>query len=187
MFFLLSSAIFFTPYAKFYWAGTFLVILVSLAVFTLLLIGWEKIKYTGSLEWFIRTVTNNLVPARKKRFDPSVKWWQKGQVDVEGAFYNPEWIDLVDPAEEKAKDEQQFLEKQSESKLALILSIVGLVTIILNAASIFGLFVSLRARKLEGKNRKNTRALIISIVGCVLFAAFYIVCFSIKIGVLGIF
>ncbi len=187
MFFLLSSAIFFTPYAKFYWAGTFLVILVTLAVFTLLLIGWEKIKYTGSLEWFIRTVTNNLVPARKKRFDPSVKWWQKGQVDVEGAFYNPEWIDLEDPEEEKAKDEKKFLKNQSESKLALILSIVGLVTIILNAASIFGLFVSLRARKIEGKNRKNTRALIISIVGCVLFAAFYIVCFSIKIGVLGIF
>jgi hypothetical protein len=61
------------------------------------------------------------------------------------------------------------------------------VTIILNAASIFGLFVSLRARKLEGKNKRNTQALIISIVGCVLFAAFYIVCFILKIGILGLF
>jgi hypothetical protein len=186
MFYLLSYAIYFTPYAKFYWAGTLLVIIVVLAIYTLLLIGWEKIKYIGSLEWFIRTINNNLVPARKQRFDSTVKWWQKGQIDVEGAFYNPEWIDLVDPVEEKEKNEEQFIEEKYESRLALTLSLVGLFTIILNAASIFALFASLRARKLEGKNKKNTRAFIISIVGCVFFAAFYIACFSIKIGLLGI-
>ncbi|NHJ31691.1 MAG: hypothetical protein FK732_02405 [Asgard group archaeon] len=186
IFFFLSWIIKPAPYDKFFWPGTVLTVAVALGVYTLLLYGWEKIKYTGSIEWIIRTINNNLIPLRRQRFDPSVKWWQKGQVDVEGAFYNPEWIDLVDPDEEKEKNKEEFLEEKYESRLALRLSLIGLFTILLNAASIFGLFASLRARKLEGKNKKNTRALIISIVGCVLFAAFYIVCFSLKISALGI-
>ncbi|MHA1126572.1 MAG: hypothetical protein ACTSO7_11735 [Candidatus Heimdallarchaeota archaeon] len=187
VFFFSSWAIFFTPYAKFYWAGTFLVIFITLIVFYLLLIVWEKLKYVGSLEWMIRTIANNIVPARRKRFDPSVKWWRRGHIDVEGTFYNPEWIDFVDPEEEKAKNEEQYLLEERDSKFALILSIVGLASLIFNAMSIFGLFVSLRARRMEGINKRNTAALIISIIGCVFFVAFYVVCSIVKIGVLGIF
>jgi len=187
MFFLLSSAIFATPYAKFFWPGTFLTILVTLIVYYLIMIGWEKIKYIGSLEWMIRTFTNNVVPARRKRFDPSVKWWQRGLIDVEGTFYNPEWIDLVNPEEEKEQHEEQFVAKERDSKLALILSIVGLASLIFNVVSIFGLFVSINARKIEGKNKRNTAALIISIIGCVFLVAFIVVCSIVKIGALGIF
>jgi hypothetical protein len=186
VFFFLSWAIYFTPYAKFYWAGTFLVIIVTLLVYYLILIGWEKIKYVGSLEWMIRTIANSIVPLRRKRMDKNLKWWQRGQIDVDSIFYNPEWIDLIDPEEEKEKNEEKFLAEKSDSKLALILSIVGFVTIIFNAISIFGLFVTIRARKMEGKNKHNLAALILSIIGCVVFVAFYIASFIIKIGSLGL-
>ncbi|NHJ05944.1 MAG: DUF1624 domain-containing protein [Candidatus Heimdallarchaeota archaeon] len=186
MFYLLSIAFFPVAYTKFYWGGTFLVIIASLLVYMLFLLGWERIKYIGSLEWFIRTFNNNVIPVNRKRFDISVKWWQKGQIDVEGVFYHPEWIDLVNPNEEKKQNEEQVISEQRDSKLALILSIVGLVTLIFNAASIFGLFVSLNARKLEGKNKRNTASIILSIIGCVLFVTFYIICFIIKIGSLGL-
>ncbi|MFW9921927.1 MAG: hypothetical protein ACFFDW_01415 [Candidatus Thorarchaeota archaeon] len=61
------------------------------------------------------------------------------------------------------------------------------MTIIFNAVSIFGLVISLNARKIDGKNKRNNAALILSIIGCVLFVAFYVVGFSIKIGALGLF
>ncbi|MGC9780419.1 MAG: hypothetical protein HZR80_14325 [Candidatus Heimdallarchaeota archaeon] len=182
----MSLALYGNPYNKLFWPGTFLTIFLTLIVYLLLLFGWEKIKYIGSLEWFIRTFTNNVVPARKQKFDSSVKWWQKGLVDVEGTFYNPEWIDLVNPEEDKVKNEELFLSEKRDSKLALILSIVGLVTIVLNAASIFGLFVSLNARKIEGRSKLNNAALIISIIGCVFFVTFYTISFIIKIGALGL-
>ena len=186
VFYLLSMAFFPVAYTKFYWSGTFLVIIISLAVYMLLLFGWEKIKYIGSLEWFIRTFNNNVIPINRKKFDPSVKWWQKGLIEVDDLFYNPEWIDLADPVEEKTQNEEQLIAEQRDSKLALILSIVGLVTIIFNAVSIFGLFVSINARKLEGKNKRNTAAIVLSIIGCVLFLAFYTICFIIKISSLGL-
>lgn len=181
-----SSLILSTPYAKFFWGGTLLTIFVTLVIFSFFLLGWERIKYIGSLEWFIRTITNNIIPARKQTFDSTVKWWQRGEIDVENTFTNPDWIDLVDPAEEKEENKDEFLLEHKDSKLALILSIVGLVTLIFNAASIFGLFVTINARKIEGKNKKNTAALVLSIIGCVFFVAFYAVCFSVKIGSLGL-
>jgi hypothetical protein len=192
MFFLMSLAIKQVAYEKLFWAGTFLTIFVTLLIYYLLLLGWEKIKYIGSLEWFIRTFNNNVIPVRRKKFDPSVKWWQRGQIDVERIFYHPEWIDLNNPVEvnETEENNEAIIEQQSseerESKFALILSIVGLVTIIFNAVSIFGLFVSLNARKTDGINKRNKAALIMSIIGCVLFTGFYVFCLSVKVGTLGI-
>ncbi|NHJ87881.1 MAG: hypothetical protein FK734_20630 [Asgard group archaeon] len=174
-------------YTKLFWGGTFLTIGVALGVYILLLYFWEKVKYTGSLEWLLRTFNNNVIPVNRKRFDESTKWWQRGQIDTDKQFYNAQWIDLVEPLEQKEQNEEQFLVEQKESKLALILSIIGSVTIIFNIISIFGLFASINARKIEGKNKRNKAAFILSIIGCVLFVAFYVVCFTVKIGVLGIF
>jgi hypothetical protein len=192
MFFLMSLAINQAAYERLFWAGTFLTIFVTLLVYYLLLLGWERIKYIGSLEWIIRTFTNNVIPVRRKKFDPSVKWWQRGQIDVERTFYHPEWIDLNNPEEVNEAEEhsEAVIDKQPseerESKLALILSIVGLITIIFNAVSIFGLFISLNARKTDGINKRNKAALIMSIIGCVLFTGFYVFCLSVKVETLGI-
>jgi len=186
-FYFISSLLTIEPYQKLFWGGLFVTIFLAYLLYFMILKGWEKINYIGSLEWIIRTIANNLVPTRKKRFDSSVKWWQKGQINVERTFYNPTWINLSDPILEKEQNEEQFVKEKRDSKFALILSIVGLATVIFNVMSIFGLFVSLNARKIEGKNKQNKIALIISIIGTILFATFYIVCFSVKIGSLGLF
>lgn len=181
LFCLISSLFYFTPYARLPWWGTFIVIGLTFLIFHFILKGWEKLKYTGSLEWFIRTVTYNIVPARKDAFDESVKWWQKGQINSEKIFYNPEWIDLND-----TEDNKTCLQKK-ESKFSFKLSLIALCSILFIVVNIISLFVSLRARKLEGKNKHNTAGLAISITGIVLLSALIIVSLSIKTGALGLF
>ena len=179
-----SSIIFFTPYALLPWYGVFLTIILTYAVYYLILWAWEKIKYTGSLEWVIRTITNNLVPARKDRFASDVKWWQKGQVDVERTFYNANWINLGEVEEQKDKPDRILNE---ESKFALRLSLIGLCSIIFIVLNIISLFISINSRKKDGKNKQNIAALAISITGIVLIVAFVIIGSIVPIGELGIF
>jgi uncharacterized membrane protein len=171
-----SSIIYFTPYALLPWYGVFLTMILTYGIYYLILWLWEKAKYTGSLEWFIRTVTNNLIPARKDRFSKDAKWWQKGQVDVERSFYNADWIELGEVKEEK-----------EDSKYAFRLSLIGLCSIIFIVLNIISLFISINARKKEGKNKQNTAALIISIIGCVFILVGIILGSIFKIGVLGLF
>lgn len=183
IFFLISLMITKVPYQKLFWSGTVLSIFLTLVVFSLILYGWEKIKYTGSLEWFIRTVTNNLVPARKDRFDKSMKWWQKGQVDVENTFYNAEWVNL-DTTETEVEKEKT---NDSDSRFAIRLALVSLCSIFFIVVNIISLFVSLRAKKIEGKNKHNTAGLAISISGVVILVGVLITTLVIKVGALGLF
>jgi len=99
--------IFQVPYKKPFWWGTFLILFLTLAIFTLLLWLWEKIKYIGSLEWFIRTFTNNIVPARRRLFGEGVKWWQRGQIDPDRVFYNVDWIEFTDTNEPSTNKETE--------------------------------------------------------------------------------
>ena len=171
------------PYQKLFWSGTVLSIFLTLVVFSLILYGWEKIKYTGSLEWFIRTVTNNLVPARKDRFDKSMKWWQKGQVDVENTFYNADWIDLDTTETEVEKSKTS----DNDSRFSFRLALISLCSIFFIVVNIISLFVSIRARKIEGKNKHNTAGLAISISGIVMLVGVLITTLVIKVGALGLF
>lgn len=175
VFCLTSSIIYFTPYALLPWYGVFFTMILTYGLYYLILWAWEKAKYTGSLEWFIRTVTNNLIPARKDRFTKDTKWWQKGQVDVERTFYNAEWIELGE------------VKEKEDSKYALRLSLIGLCSIIFIFLNIISLFVAINSRKKEGKNKQNTAALIISIIGIVFIVTGIIVGSILKIGALGIF
>jgi hypothetical protein len=187
VYFFTSWAITSKPYGKLFWGGTIVTIIAALGVYSLLLWGWEKINYVGSLEWMIRLIANNVIPARKERYGPEVNWWKKGEIEVEKIFYKPKWISLQNPGkEEEEKREEIIREQKKNSTFGLTLAIIGLVTVIFNAASIFGLFVTMDARKKEGKNKKNTAALVLSIIGCVAFVAFYVVCFTVKIGTLGL-
>jgi hypothetical protein len=171
-----SSIIYFTPYALLPWYGVFLTMILTYGIYYLILWLWEKAKYIGSLEWVIRTTTNNLIPARRDRFPKDAKWWQKGQVNVDLSFYNAEWIELGKVREEK-----------EDSKYALRLSLIGLCSIIFIVLNIISIFISINARKIEGKNRQNTAALIISIIGIILIVTGIIVGSILPIGALGIF
>jgi hypothetical protein len=190
IFFLVSLLLTQNYYQPVLWGGIFLILIVTLAVFILLLWLWEKIKYIGSLEWIIRTFTNNVVPVRRKSFEEGTKWWQRGQVDVQRTFYNANWINLEDTQSE-AIDETPIAEidktKKKESKLALILSIVGVFSILFILISIVGLVVSIEARRNDGKNKMNTAALVLSIIGCVLLLGLIITSFILPIGTLGLF
>lgn len=179
VFFLTSLLFTGTAYQKFGWGGTFTTIIVTYSIYSLILFGWEKINYIGSLEWIIRSITNNVVPTRRQSFDPSVKWWQRGQVDVKNTFYNASWINLVEISGEPKEIE--------ESRLALRLSLIGFCSILFIVLNIISLFITINARKVDGKNRHNTAALIISILGITVIVAFIVVGSILPIGVLGIF
>jgi hypothetical protein len=62
---------------------------------------WEKVGYIGSLEWCMLTVVYAIVPARKagRQEEMRKSWWQKGKLDVNNAFYNAEWLDIVEKEE----------------------------------------------------------------------------------------
>jgi len=179
-----SLMIYRIPFQKLFWSGTVLAIVLSLIAYSVILYGWEKIKYIGSIEWFIRLIANNLVPARKDRFGESVKWWQKGHIDVENTFYNPEWLDM-DATETDI--EKEAITKPKDSVLSFRLAMVGLCSIFFIVVSFLSLYFSIISRKTEGKNKYNTAGLAISIVGIVLLFGVLITTLSIKIGALGLF
>ncbi|HUU77089.1 MAG TPA: hypothetical protein VMX55_02005 [candidate division Zixibacteria bacterium] len=192
VFFLTSLMLTKDAYQPLFWGGVFLTIVLTYLLYSLILFGWEKINYIGSLEWFIRTFTNNVIPARRKKFDSSVKWWQRGQVDVEKTFYNVDWINLGNAELDnkvfnEKSDEEKKLVNLEDSKFALSISLIGLCSILFIVLNILSLFVAIKTRKTEGKNKYNIAALIISIIGIVLFVALIIVTLILPIGILGIF
>jgi hypothetical protein len=198
------------------WAGTALTIILAFAIFIFILWLWEKISYLGSLEWIIRSITNNALKIRRDKInanahlrapDPSelkssskarkiwlriqgkavdnkLKWWQKGQIDVKNQFYNAKWIDIVD--EKETTTEIKDTTKLTDSKVSLVMGIIGLSTFFLFPCCIFGLIYGLKSRKSEGKNRQNTAAIILSIITMVIFTALTIVLFIIKAEILGL-
>ena len=177
-----------TPYQRFGWGGTFLTLFITLLILSVILWLWEKIKYVGSFEWFIRLITNNAIPIRRERFDASTKWWQRGQLDVENVFYDADWIEIEEEkTTDKDLDKDELKSTLNDSKLSFILSLVGLCSILFVIASIPALIISLRARKLEGKNYKNKAATIISIITIVLLTAFIVVSLILKTELLGLF
>jgi hypothetical protein len=195
-------------YRKPLWFGLLVVMILTILVYSLILWGWEKIGYIFSLEWFIRTIANNAVPIRRERFPEDTKWWQRGQINAQTSFYNVDWVDLsptprgtidisssdslsVDEPKQKASVvnpiERMEDFEQRDSRLALTISLVGLCSVLFIIVSIFGLLVSISARKHEGKNKTNQAALIISCIAIILLISAIVVLSILKIGVLGIF
>jgi len=177
------------------WLGTTLTLILTLVIYSLVLWLWEKIKYTGSLEWFIRTFTNNVIPLRRQRFDPSVKWWQKGQIDVNKVFYNAKWVNIggssyVAKNISTEKSTETVIDTQNEpndSKLAFRISLVGLFSIFFFPLNIFGIFFAILARKRDGVNNHNKAALSLSIIGTIFMIGILVTLFALPIDILGLF
>ncbi|MHA1221586.1 MAG: hypothetical protein ACTSQB_07620, partial [Candidatus Heimdallarchaeota archaeon] len=189
----LTSLMFYqTHYQKLLWFGMFVVIILTISIYSLILWGWEKIGYILSLEWFIRTIANNAVPLRRQRFPEDTKWWQRGLIDAQRNFYNVDWVNIsstpsstiddssfdslsIDELKEKVNIENPMDKMnefdQSDSKLALILSIVGLCSGLFIVVSFFG----------------YQAALIISSITIGLLVVAIVVLSILKIGILGIF
>ncbi|HUT81696.1 MAG TPA: hypothetical protein VMZ29_10890 [Candidatus Bathyarchaeia archaeon] len=203
-----SLVAFGTHYQKPLWLGMGVIAILTVAFYSLILWLWEKIGYILSLEWFIRTMTNNIVPIRRQRFPEDTKWWQRGQINAQTSFYNVDWVNLsptpsgaIDASstdtvlagklDEKASIVSQMDKTkdltQRDSRLALTISIVGLCSVLFILVSIFGLILSISARKNEGKNKTNQAALIISSITIVLLLVGVVILSILKIGILGIF
>ncbi|MBN1329761.1 MAG: hypothetical protein JXA54_09835 [Candidatus Heimdallarchaeota archaeon] len=204
-FFIMWELVSLLTYQKHYepqqWGGTALIIVYTLGFYSLVLWGWEKIGYIGSLEWFIRTITNNVVPVRRQRFDKSVKWWQRGLIDVDKVFYNANWVNIhsqtisstssgmtsKNTTEEPREEMIIGQPKNDESKLALIIALVGFLSVLFVLLSFIALPLSIHARRQEGKNKQNKAALYISVITIILLITIILILFELPIGLLGLF
>ena len=139
---------------------------------------WEKVGYIGSLEWCIATIGLNLIPGKKGTKNAEKPWWQKGQLDVQNAFYNAEWQNIVNEDEIKH-------DALAESRFAAKLALIGLFSIIFIPACLVAWRLSLTAERTEGKNKYNQVAKIVSIIGSCLFIGVLAVLFILTPHMLG--
>jgi len=164
---------------QFGWDITLVLLAASWGSCFLILWAWEKVGYIGGIEWMMGEVAALLGPNYRKTKGSQkerAKWYEHGMMDVKALFYNPLWLDII-PRDDESK------KKQSDSILAFKLGILGLF---IGLFSIISLGITMLARKEEGINTYNKRALVISIVGIGLMLGLIIVTSMITLSALGI-
>ncbi len=173
LFYFIVSSILTAPYVRLGWGGTLLVVLCSVLTFYVLTLGWEKIQYIGSLEWMIGTISNLAIPGKKSR--KKQKWWQKGQLQVEDAFYNADWINIV------TKDD--FTPENSpDANLSFKLGRLGFIFF---PFSFIALFLALNAEKTESKNPYRKKGKNRAIIGIISFLIITASLITLKISTFG--
>ncbi len=149
------------------WGLTGLIILITLAIFHVINLAWEKIGYIGSIEWCIGRIASVLIPARKKArpeeeaassgsAEARDKRLRYGMLDVEGTFYNAQWVNLV-------QADEAYHSAKSDSKVLSRLALFTLIPVFMPAA-LFLLPAVRTARKVEGRNPWSTKAYTICLV-----------------------
>ena len=152
------------------WGETFLAMLITFALYTAVLYLWGLVNYRFSFEWFMKSIGYILLPIRRIDALKKKKWWQKGDIDLERTFYNAEWINMVEETD-------GYHKTKTDSKISMIFSILSLAIPIFFAFSLVTLPMSIRTRQKEGVNKKNTIALIFSIIGVIITIAFFVLAF----------
>ncbi len=170
--FIVSTLIYGEPYKLLDWGGVFITMGITFLMLEGILLLWEKIKYTGSLEWCMGTIATQIIPARKSE----KKWWQAGQLNVEEAFYNAEWLNVIE------KDEVRH-DIKADSKLAYKLSWFGFL---FAPISLITFLIARGSVNTEQENKFNKRAKIISLVGLIFFFAWMIPFLFFSLSDLGI-
>ncbi|MBN2154678.1 MAG: DUF1624 domain-containing protein [Candidatus Lokiarchaeota archaeon] len=155
------------PYGKTEWFGTFFQLAIVLLVYHVIMRIWEQHNYRGSLEWFMGTIGYYIVPVEKPESLLMKKWYEKGDLAVQEAFYNAEWVNIVEETEE-------YHRSKRDSRIALIFAIAAFAVPLFIPFTAGWLFVAIRTFKTEGKNKKNTAALILCIIGTVLTLIFIV-------------
>ncbi len=145
------------------WDGTLAILAITLAVFTLGMLLWERVDYVGCIEWIMRTIGINLIPSRVTE-ETKQKWYEKGRLDTENSFYNVEFVSVVTP-------NADYHAKQKDSKIIAKISKACLFTVIFMPFNIFTLFAALDIKKKEGENPALRQAIIVSAVGTVITLA----------------
>ena len=156
--------------SKMLWAETFLAMLITFVLYTIVLYLWGLVNYRFSFEWLMKSIGYIILPIRRIDVLDEKKWYQKGDINMEGSFYNAEWINIVE-------ENESYHEAKTDSKISMILSICSLAIPIFFAFSVVTLPISIKARKNEGINKKNTIAFVLSIIGVVITVGFFVFAF----------
>ena len=166
-------------YGKTMWLGTFMQIGFTLLTYHVVMRLWEKVNYRGSLEWFMGTIGYYIVPVRKPESLRVKKWYEKGDLAVEQAFYNAEWVNIVEETDD-------YHRSKRDSRIAMIFAIAAFCVPLFLPFTVGWLFVTIRTFKTEGKNKKNVTALILCIIGTILTLAFSVALFIFSPSTFGI-
>ncbi len=162
------------------WNGTLLVLVVSLVLYYLVMRGWEKIKYLGSIEWAIGTLGAALTPSswQPERIR-NLKWYQKGQLDVQGGFYQVESVSVVTP-------DAEYHAKLQDSRLIAKLTRISLFSIIFLPFTVVTLILALNIQKKEGSNPMVKTAIRLSWIGTIITVVLLLVCFVVTPHMFGL-
>jgi hypothetical protein len=147
------------------------VLVVSLVLYYLVMRGWEKIKFLGSIEWMIGTLGAALIPSKwqpeKLR---NLKWYQKGQLDVQGSFYQVESVSVVTP-------DALYHAQLQDSHLIAKLTKISLFSILFLPFTVVTLLLARNIQKKEGSNPRVKTAIRLSWIGTIITVALLLVCF----------
>lgn len=162
------------------WTGTLLVMVVSLVLYYVVMRGWEKIKYLGSIEWAMGTLGAVLTPAR---WQPerlrNLKWYQKGQLDVQGSFYQAESVSVVIP-------DEQYHAQLKDSRLVAKLAKISLFSIIFFPFTVVTLPLARSIQKKEGPNPMVNTAIMLSWIGTIITIALLLAFFFVTPDMFGL-
>ena len=127
---------------------TLLYIGIGIGFVALLLWGWDKIGYIGSLEWGLGTIFGLLFPSILKakanqeiqNKNKKIPWYLYGKIDVEKIFYHPDWIDIISPEEMEQRQNYDYQIILNASVIALlIVPMTLLIEIIAFRVAYYGL------------------------------------------------
>jgi hypothetical protein len=152
------------------WEGTLTVLVLSILLYHGIMLLWEKVGYIGSIEWMIGTIGMAIIPVKKNTVNADKKWWQKAKLDVQGAFYSPEWMDVITP------DDAYHAEKR-DSQIVEKIAKISLASVLFFPFTVFTLIMAIDAKKVEGDNPHVRKALKISQIGTIITIIFLIFCF----------
>jgi hypothetical protein len=161
------------------WDGVIVTVLCSYLLYHVILISWEKVGFIGSIEWMIGTIAYKLIPTKREAGKAEKKWYEKGKLDVQNAFYHPEWIAVITPTE---NDRTNYRDSRIIAKIAKIC----LVAVIFIPFNIVTLLIALDVKKKEQANPALKQALTVSLIGTVITVVFLIICFATTPNMLGI-
>jgi hypothetical protein len=149
--------------ANFGWGGTLFIVFFTLLVFQGIFLLWEKVNYVGTIEWMIGTIGMAINPMKRNDQTSNKKWWEKGALDVENAFYNPEWISIY-------KEEEISIDKWG--KILNRMAIISLASIIFIPFNIVILRIMLKNKNQLEKSSFYRKTRKMALIGTLLFALF---------------
>jgi hypothetical protein len=153
------------------WTGTLLVMVVSYIAYYLVLKGWEKVRFIGSIEWMMGTIGAAVTPVKWQPENiQGLKWYQKGLLDVEGGFYQVESVSVVTP-------DATYHTQLRDSRLISKLSKISLFSVIFIPFTVITLLLAQDIQKKEGSNPIVKTAIRLSWIGVIITAAILLACF----------